>query len=94
MYNSKQVWFTTSLSKNIVKLYKNCTVKIKVGKNYAEVDYTMGVHQGDNISPIHFLFLIQAIMDTLKLEMQPINFSYFPENKNGNVKTAKGRLAN
>jgi hypothetical protein len=30
----------------------------------------------------------------LKLESPPINFSYFPENKNGNTKTTKGRLVN
>lgn len=46
------------------------------------------------MSPVLFLFVIQAFLDTLKHESQPMNFSYFPENKNGNTKTAKGRLVN
>jgi hypothetical protein len=56
--------------------------------------YTTGVHQGDNMSPILFLVAIQAFLDTLQLEAQPINFSYFPKNKNGNAEMAKGRLIN
>jgi hypothetical protein len=83
-----------NLVKNVAKLYRNCTVKIKVGKSYADVDYTTGVHQGDNMSPGLFLFMIQAFLDTLKLEMKPASFSYFPENKNGNVETAKGSIIN
>ncbi len=46
------------------------------------------------MSPVLFLFVIQAFLDTLKLKLHPINFSYFPENKNGNAKPAKGRLIN
>ncbi len=46
------------LVKNVAKLYKNCIVKIRVGKSYADVDYTTGVHQGDNMSPVLFLFVI------------------------------------
>jgi hypothetical protein len=70
------------LVQNIAKLYKNCAVRIKVGKDFAEVDYTAGVHQGDNMSPVLFLFVIQAFLDTLRLT-QAVNFAYFPQNKNG-----------
>jgi hypothetical protein len=80
------------LVQTVKKLYQNCKVKIKVGKTFAEVDYTTGVHQGDNMSPVLFLFVIQAFLDTLKLSSKPIHFSYFPENKNGNPHTIKGRL--
>jgi hypothetical protein len=83
-----------NLVKNVAKLYRNCTVKIKVGKSYADFDYTTGVHQGGKMSPVLFLFIIPAFLDTLKLEMKPASFSYFPENKNGNAGTAKGRLIN
>jgi hypothetical protein len=48
----------TTLFKNIAKLYKNCTVKNKNGKEYAEIDYTTSVHQGDNMPPVLFLFVI------------------------------------
>ena len=78
--------------KNIKKLNTNCKVKIKVGKKYTEIDYTTGVHQGDNMSPVLFLFLIQAFLDTLQIRSQPIQYTYFPEHKNGNSKTCRGRL--
>jgi hypothetical protein len=78
--------------KNIKKLYTNCKVKIKVGKKYTEIDYTTGVHQGDNMSPVLFLFVIQAFLDTLQIRSQPIQYTYFPEHKNGNSKTCRGRL--
>ena len=44
------------------------------------------------MSPVLFLFVIQAFLDTLKLSSKPIYFTYFPENKNGNISTTKGRL--
>jgi hypothetical protein len=46
------------------------------------------------MSPILFLFVIEAFLDTLKLKTQPINFAYFPKNKNGRPETVKGRLVN
>jgi hypothetical protein len=42
--------------------------------------------------PILFLFIIQAFLETLQIDGQPIQFSHFPENKNRNLKTCKGRL--
>ena len=41
---------------------------------------------------ILFLFVIQAFQDTLQIQSQSVQFSYFHENKNGNTKTYKGRL--
>jgi hypothetical protein len=76
----------------ISKLYKDCQIKINIGKTHTKIDYTVGVHQEDNMSPILFLFVIQAFLETLQIEAEPINFSHFPENKNGNLKTCKGRL--
>ncbi len=52
----------------------------------------MGIHQGDNMSPVLFLFTMQAFLETLQLKSHPIQFSYFPENNNGNLHTSKGRL--
>jgi hypothetical protein len=40
--------------KNIEKLYKKCKVKITTGKESTFIDYTTGVHQGDNMSPVLF----------------------------------------
>ena len=56
-----------TLVQNVKKLYNNCRVKIKVGKKYTEIDYTTGVHQGDNMSPVLFLFVMQAFLETLQL---------------------------
>ncbi len=83
-----------ALVQNIAKLYKNCKVRIKLGRDCMEVDCTMGVHQGDNMSPVLFLFVIQPFLHTLKLKNQPGNFAYFPENKNGRAEMGKGRLLN
>ena len=77
---------------NVRKLYNNCKVKIKVGSKFTEIEYTTGVHQGDNMSSVLFLFVIQAFLDTLQLKTQPSQFAYFPENKNNNSKSQKGRL--
>ena len=81
-----------ALVETVKKLYKDCKVKIKVGKKYVEIDYTTGVHQGDNMSPVLFLFVIQAFLDTLQLSSKATLYSYFPENKNGNLNSTKGRL--
>jgi hypothetical protein len=80
------------MSENIEKLNNNCRVKIRIGKSFTEVDYITGVQQDDNMSSVLFLFVMQAFLDTLQLDAQPIQFSYFPENKNGNLATCKGRL--
>jgi hypothetical protein len=66
---------------NISKLYKNCNIKIKVRKKSTAVDYTTGVHQGDNMSPVLFLFVIQAFSEMLKINAQPIIYSYSQKTK-------------
>jgi hypothetical protein len=80
------------LVQNIKKRYNNCTVKIKVGEEFTEIDYTTGVHTGDNMSPVLFLFVMQTFLETLQFESQPIQYSCFPKNKNINLHTYKGRL--
>jgi hypothetical protein len=70
------------LVQNIKKRYNNCTVKIKVGEEFTEIDYTTGVHKGDNMSPVLFLFVMQTFLETLQFESQPIQYSCFPKNKN------------
>jgi hypothetical protein len=72
---------------NISKLYENCQIRIKIGKTYTEVNYSAGVHQGDNMPPI--LFLFQAFLDMLYLQAQQIQFSHFAENKSKTSKHAK-----
>jgi hypothetical protein len=76
----------------IKKIYSNCKVKIKFSNKYTEIDYTTSVHQGDNMSPVLFLYVIHAFTETLRLDAHPTQFAFFPENKNGNLSTCKGRL--
>jgi hypothetical protein len=63
-----------------------------VGSKFTELDYTTDVRQGDNMPPVLFLYVMQAFLETLQLKSQPIQFSYFPKNKIGNLHTSKGRL--
>jgi hypothetical protein len=44
------------------------------------------------MSTVLFLFVMQAFLDILDIIAQTIKFSQFPENRNGNIFTCKGRL--
>ena len=44
------------------------------------------------MSPVLFLFVMHAFLQTLQLKSQPVHFAYFPDNKNGNFNSQKGRL--
>jgi hypothetical protein len=59
---------------------------------YTKVDYTTGLQQGDNMPSVLFLFIIKAFLETLQLDTQPIQFSHYPANKNGNLNTCNGKL--
>jgi hypothetical protein len=53
-----------TLVQNVKKIHNNCKVKIKVGKKFTEIDYTTGMHQGDNMSPVLFLFSSDPSLST------------------------------
>ncbi len=78
-----------SLKAVVVKMYKNCQVKITCGKTSSIIDYTAGVYQGDNIYRIFFLFIMHSFLDTLELKAQQTEFCFFHENENGNLNTCK-----
>ena len=44
------------------------------------------------MSPVLFLFVIQAFLETLQLKAQPAQFAFFPEKKNSSSKSQNGRL--
>ena len=50
------------LTKLIASLYKDMTVTINLEGEEREVPYTCGVRQGDNMSPVIFLFYIHVAM--------------------------------
>jgi hypothetical protein len=55
--------------------------KFPTKKKLSAIHYTTGVHQYDNMSAILFLFVMEAFLETLKLNTQTIEYSFFPENK-------------
>ena len=54
----------------IERLYDSLKVILKVGKETAEIPQTVGVRQGDNLSPVIFLFLMSAFAETLEAEWE------------------------
>jgi hypothetical protein len=54
----------------ISKLYKDCNIKINIGKTFTELSYSTGVQQGDNTLPLLFLLIIQAFLETLRMPSQ------------------------
>ncbi|KAL7518281.1 hypothetical protein ACHAWF_000181, partial [Thalassiosira exigua] len=52
----------------IQRLYDNLKVVLKIGKEKAEIGQGVGVRQGDNLSPVIFLFLMTAFAETLEEE--------------------------
>ena len=52
----------------IERMYRNLSVIIKVGSEKREIEQTVGVRQGDNLSPVLFLFMMSAFAETLENE--------------------------
>ena len=50
----------------IKRMYQNFEVVVKIKSKTAEIPQTIGVRQGDNLSPVLFLFLISAFAETLE----------------------------
>jgi hypothetical protein len=53
------------LTKSIETLYSNLHVTLKIGKESTDIDQTVGVRQGDNLSPVIFLFVMTAFSEIL-----------------------------
>ncbi len=81
-----------SLVQVIEKLYSNYKVKFECNGIKEIIKNSTGVQQGDNMSPVLFLFIMQAFLDTIKDEILPLEFWYFSKHKNGNQKTFNGHL--
>jgi Reverse transcriptase (RNA-dependent DNA polymerase) len=70
------------------KLHKNIKYAMKVGKKSVKVISTCGVKQGDNLGPILFIYLIQAISTTLdkKWDFETPDFRWHGiQEKNGQI---------
>ena len=64
----------------ISRMHADFQLKFTLGKTEATVPYTVGVRQGDNMAPILFLFLMNAMSETLakkrQREQRASGFSY------------------
>jgi hypothetical protein len=62
------------------KLYTDVTIHMKIGSKTESFGSTCGVKQGDNLGPILFIFVIQAVSITLdkKWNFQKPNFRWRP----------------
>ena len=70
------------------KLHTNITYIMKVGDEEVEIEGTVGVKQGDNLGPILFILLIQAVASTLdkKWTFDTPNFRKHALKKNDSIK--------
>jgi len=50
----------------IERLYTDLRVTLKIGKESTEIEQTVGVRQGDNLSPVIFLFVMTAFAEILE----------------------------
>ncbi len=77
----------------IKKMYNDVRLQFTIGKEKRHINYTNGVFQGDNASPILFLFVMMAATDsftsTFQLDDKP-TFNYFPDK--ANARRQNGRL--
>jgi hypothetical protein len=53
----------------IRRLYSSLIAKISIGTEKAEISQTVGVRQGDNLSPVIFLFLMSACAKSMQHEL-------------------------
>ena len=56
----------TKFCNTIERLYSNLSVSLKIGKESAVIPQTIGVRQGDNLSPVIFLLLMTAFAEILE----------------------------
>ena len=65
MEDTEIVWNTKQSHHHSEKLHSNVTYIMKVGEEEVEINGTVSVKQGDNLGPILFILLIQAVASTL-----------------------------
>ena len=69
----------------IRKMYHTVKLSFTIGKEKRFIDYTKGVFQGDNASPVLFLFIMLAATDNFKINHvhhSAPTYNFFPDNKN------------
>lgn len=59
----------------IERLYADLKVILKIGKEKAEIPQTVGVRQGDNLSPVLFLFFMSAFAESLETDWERLGLA-------------------
>ena len=54
----------------IERMYQDLVVIVKVGSEEREIPQTVGVRQGDNLSPVLFLFMMSAFAEALEYKWE------------------------
>jgi hypothetical protein len=68
----------------IKKMYNTVKLSFTIGKEKRFIDYTKGVFQGDNASPVLFLYIMLAATETFKVNHNAPTYNFFPDNKDPN----------
>ena len=76
----------------IKRLYTDSKLQLTIGKEKESIPYTVGVKQGDNMAPVLFLFLMQAMAETLEAEWILHNIETTEYRYHKETKVIKGRL--
>eukprot|EP00957_Ditylum_brightwellii_P026413 1997903-Ditylum_brightwellii.AAC.1 len=69
-------------------MYCGFSLKFTVGEAKMDIPYSIGVHQGDNLAPLHFNIFFQAALDSMESiweeSLLPLpKFWFFPNAKSG-----------
>ena len=65
MYNPQKYGISEITISVVKKLHANVTYLMKVGREMTEIEGTVGVKQGDNLGPILFIILVNAVAESL-----------------------------
>ena len=72
------------------KLHTNVKYLLRVGKEKVEIEATVGVIQGNNLGPILFIYLIQALdKEMRKANIKQTDFRSYKRRKDGSNECKK-----
>jgi hypothetical protein len=76
----------------IQTIYRNNTCVLKIKNKVEEIPQSVGVHQGDNMVPVLFLFLMTAFAETLKPVWKQIDILILSVMTTANKNLADGKI--